>query len=290
MKSIVCIFLFLNLNYSSFGQNFTNGTVYNYAVGDTIVTEYLEYWNGYSTSIPLKYRFYMAITGKTICPTNDTIFYTSFNSRVDFISFQPLNTITSSSIVTFTITDLLSSVISYSLQGADCQLQYDTTYLICGMAQHIKELLLNPDSICFEAPTVRHSAIEGIGTFMLSRSNNSFPNPGIGFETRLVSFHKGANICGTIGAMPTGVETQTQQAWQFEVYPNPVVGNLVQLKTPEAVIVEIFSLEGRKLLEQDFSVGDTHIDLSGLENGTYLLRYHNEKNTGNKKIIIHREN
>lgn len=82
---------------------------------------------------------------------------------------------------------------------------------------------------------------------------------------------------------PANVE---EFAINIELYPNPVNETLtLKIEDAQAEFVNVYSIQGRKVLEQDISNsgGVSDIDFSSLENGVYML------NVINKGSVLSRE-
>ena len=78
---------------------------------------------------------------------------------------------------------------------------------------------------------------------------------------------------------------------KFEIYPNPavsVVSCQLSVVSSESAVVEIYDLNGRKLLEKHIPKGseEVKINVSGLESGVYLCAIHTQDYSATKKIII----
>ena len=76
----------------------------------------------------------------------------------------------------------------------------------------------------------------------------------------------------------------------FEIFPNPVIDNItIKPSFTGNTIVEIYTVEGKKLLNQTISV-QTNIpytlDISNLESGIYFAKLSNNNNIYTRKIII----
>ena len=86
----------------------------------------------------------------------------------------------------------------------------------------------------------------------------------------------------------------TAENW-FRIYPNPAV-SVVSLQWPpkafglsrQSSIIEVYDLNGRKLLEKEIIAGSEEItvDVRGLHSGLYLFRVITEKGSATKKLII----
>ena len=73
----------------------------------------------------------------------------------------------------------------------------------------------------------------------------------------------------------------------FQVYPNPTRGR-INLKSDQSqrFTYELYSLQGKRLMEGNASPV-THLDLSPMTSGIYLLRVRDVLgNTGSRKIIL----
>ena len=88
----------------------------------------------------------------------------------------------------------------------------------------------------------------------------------------------------------TGTHEVTETL-QFEIYPNPakckfkVQGQ--KFKVVDAKI-EIYDLNGRKLLNKQFPAGteEIEVDVSNLQSGIYFCKIITEKGNATKKLII----
>ena len=204
-------------------QNFTNGSVYNYSVGDTIVSKYQPYY-GFSVPTPPPTYIYRVFKQKSFSANLDTVFYVTYDTYVSMTNCYPCTQVVTSTLTNFFVTNLNSSAISYTFTNMDsCQKQVDTSYLgNCGHFEHLKYATKKPPpAFCFEPPTLNDLIIEGVGLFSSYRSLN-FPNPGFGSETKLVSFHKvGETSCGKVGSIPNGLRENTSDFIKLKVVPNP---------------------------------------------------------------------
>ncbi len=74
------------------------------------------------------------------------------------------------------------------------------------------------------------------------------------------------------------------------IYPNPLSGNILQIRvdenqiSPIGLMIEVFDMHGRRVLSKEFS---NTIDLSGLSNGIYILRLtHPQSHSSNSNRFI----
>ncbi len=73
----------------------------------------------------------------------------------------------------------------------------------------------------------------------------------------------------------TDLNTIVNNGSDVQLFPNPAT-NVLNVKASEKVDVAIFSIEGKKLIEQK---GATRIDVSSLVSGMYLIQVYGENNT-----------
>ncbi len=79
----------------------------------------------------------------------------------------------------------------------------------------------------------------------------------------------------------------------LSIAPNPVIGNELNLKTPNNILednskIEIFDLQGKRIISTKLnrSLSEQSIDVSTLKNGLYIVQIRSGKNTSSKKVII----
>jgi len=88
----------------------------------------------------------------------------------------------------------------------------------------------------------------------------------------------------------SGIE-DNKKIIDFEIYPNPAQNKIQihcsEFKT-ESGIIEILSLDGKKILEKEIETGieNIELDLNNLESGMYLCRITIDKKSTTKKLII----
>ncbi|MFZ4522976.1 MAG: PKD domain-containing protein [Bacteroidales bacterium] len=95
-----------------------------------------------------------------------------------------------------------------------------------------------------------------------------------------------------IGAVMTRTEESQQAVNQqfYRIYPNPTTGRFIlELKpssSPEKCLVEIFDMNGQRILMSQLDAQQKHIiSLSGKPAGIYLLRVNSESFSGTTRII-----
>jgi len=71
----------------------------------------------------------------------------------------------------------------------------------------------------------------------------------------------------------------------FKIYPNPVSGNVLYIKTNENITVQIFDVLGKSILTKQINSNQNKIDVSELKQGLYLINLKTEKGSITKKII-----
>ncbi len=121
----------------------------------------------------------------------------------------------------------------------------------------------------------------GLTTSLLRGVHFTSPNNGyvVGNEETLMKY-------GEITNSVEEIETI-----QFEIFPNPAKNKIEircsEFKT-ESGIIEILSLDGKKILEKENESGNKNIelDLKNLKNGMYLCKISTDKKSSTKKLII----
>jgi len=73
-----------------------------------------------------------------------------------------------------------------------------------------------------------------------------------------------------------------------EVFPNPVSGNFLKIKSEEGISkVRIFSAEGKEVYRVDHPAGfETSLDISGFPDGIYLIVTNLNNESYIEKIFI----
>jgi hypothetical protein len=267
MKTLLFLFL---VSGNIISQSFTNGSVYNFSVGDTIVTEITNYYG----QITAKAMIYRVVAGKHFSAQNDTVFYECYDYY-----YVPVNCMTCTASWTkvnntFYITDLTSSAINYTLAGKDnCQVTKDSSYLnTCGLHEHLK--YVTPPG-CFEGPTIEDRIIEGVGILSYSRCWNCMP-AGSGGGSKLVSFHKAEGIkCGNVAFIPVGIPENYENDL-VNIFPNPGNGQF-WVKSSAGGELYIKNQLGQTIYAGNVSPGENSVNITGCEAGIYFvnLRVHN---------------
>jgi len=91
---------------------------------------------------------------------------------------------------------------------------------------------------------------------------------------------------GEVSGVGDGVETL-----KFEIFPNPAV-SVVSLQSTvfgqQSSVIEVFDLNGRKLIEKQIPAGNetVEVDVSSLESGVYGCKLITEAKSVTKKLII----
>jgi hypothetical protein len=123
-------------------------------------------------------------------------------------------------------------------------------------------------------------------------------NAGIDDFRDLSSFGNHADSEGNPVLIPSGIFVGMKEKPLLEktlLYPNPA-SSVVNLQLPlkafgasqQSAFVEIYDLNGRKLLEKHFTAGTEEIemDVGNLESGIYFCKIISEKGNATKKLII----
>ena len=261
---ILCFFV---VSFCSSSQGFTNGSVFNYSVNDTIVTDYIQYptgWGGPTSPPVTTYRIFKQ---KHYSANQDTVFYQIEDYVVAYpgcVGCQPAVTHT---VQNFVVTALNSSAINYSL--LTCHGQIDNSFVNnCGMNEHSIDAG-GAFGSCFEPNQEHYRIIEGVGRFHLFRSGSG---TGFGDETKLVAYHKVSQpACGgAIGAFPTGINEWKTEDTRLTIYPNPSNGYFT-IDTKTEILFQLQNLMGEELKSAKLSPGNTLLDLTDQPQGIYIL-------------------
>lgn len=83
------------------------------------------------------------------------------------------------------------------------------------------------------------------------------------------------------------VSVEENTGMEMNIYPNPVVNQVnVNVEDYQNATLEIYNLLGEVVKSEELSSNRTSINVSGLTNGTYLVRVMNGEKVSTKKIII----
>ena len=72
---------------------------------------------------------------------------------------------------------------------------------------------------------------------------------------------------------------------QTTIYPNPTVGNYIQIINKEKVTVKIYSILGKELLEKSIYPENPQLDISSIDRGIYMIKISNNYKTITRKLI-----
>ncbi|PBQ31861.1 hypothetical protein CNR22_08790 [Sphingobacteriaceae bacterium] len=283
MKHFYSLF-FLFAFFSNHSQNFTNGSVYNYNVGDTIVTSYQQFMASPNPQPPPSWT-YRIFTGKNFSTNMDTVYYTVHDVVANYTCY-PCGPVINSYNSAFAVTDLSASALNFQFTSGSCGQRVDTSYINnCGIFEHDAFLdFATSDSNCFEPPTLFYRVIEGIGVFEHTLSlTAAYPNPS-GFETRLEWYRKGSNRCGQSYGIPDGLSEFNLSAQKLKVFPNPSNG-LYLINTNEEGTLIVMNSFGQELSTETISPERNQINLTNFAVGVYTLKFKTAKHNYLAKVV-----
>jgi hypothetical protein len=88
----------------------------------------------------------------------------------------------------------------------------------------------------------------------------------------------------------SGVGISEAELAALSVYPNPVIDeiNIAAKDVDEEIMITLFNVEGKKVIEQSFEPGDITIDVASksLNSGIYFLQMEADRNTTVKKLLV----
>ncbi len=288
MKKVILALVFL-LSRDLSAQNFTNGSVYDFNVGDTIVTSYTHLNGSTSASEPPMYT-YRVFINKSYSANQDTVFYTAHDvisgftcspCGPNYTSYVPIIV---AGTVTFAVTNLTLSTINFAFATGPCGRRVDTSYVNeCGMNEHHTYMNYSPpNNNCFEPPTLDYHIIEGVGIFEHVFYLNTFPMQGD--KTELLWFRKGNKRCGNASMIPDGIREWNTENEKLQVYPNPSDGNYtVEIKNKGMLSVE--NLLGENAYRSPVSEGKNKVDLASLPSGVYVMKCQSENKIFTSRVI-----
>ncbi|WAC03195.1 T9SS type A sorting domain-containing protein [Lacinutrix neustonica] len=72
---------------------------------------------------------------------------------------------------------------------------------------------------------------------------------------------------------------------KFNIYPNPIKGSMLNIKTDKSTYYVIFDIIGKRLLSGIVDSNNSEIDVEKLNRGVYILRLKTDNGSFTKKII-----
>lgn len=81
------------------------------------------------------------------------------------------------------------------------------------------------------------------------------------------------------------LSTDNFQQQDIKIYPNPVSGNEITIITNSDILVEVYDVLGKKVKQQNLTVNQKKINITGLKKGIYLLRLKSDNGTITKKLV-----
>jgi hypothetical protein len=270
-------------------QTITIGSLYNFSVGDSIVSEHFDYLGNTYTHTAI----YSVVMQKSTSPNQDTLYYTVFKSEVTQVpGYSPSVHSGSGQLKYGNLTDTVTGI---TVPATDtCGILIDTTFInSCGNRENYTERQAKTTSLecTFEAPVLTCRIVEGVGIFKKSRMSWT-PSPGT--EDRLITYHKaGQSSCGRVGIMPTGIfEDRLEKSSYFTVFPNPA-SESCEISFSNAVhdknaTVELKNILGEPVLKEKLNDrGHVQLNTSELKPGVYFIQlYQNGAMVCDRKLIV----
>ena len=95
---------------------------------------------------------------------------------------------------------------------------------------------------------------------------------------------------GPSSFIPTSIENENLDHYPIKIYPNPTADYLkIEFLTKEMETLQIFTLSGKKVLEQylkDNTESTLDLNINNLSNGFYLIRITGQTGQFSQKIFI----
>jgi len=109
-------------------------------------------------------------------------------------------------------------------------------------------------------------------------------------SNKSISFHN-LGIVMTEILMTSSDDRDFESA--VEVFPNPTNG-LIEIvidgRSDNQTIIQLYSIEGRKILDRSSDEDNLFLNVSDLINGMYLLELSHKDNQPNRKVVIQLQN
>ncbi|MBU1717671.1 MAG: T9SS type A sorting domain-containing protein [Bacteroidetes bacterium] len=87
----------------------------------------------------------------------------------------------------------------------------------------------------------------------------------------------------------SGISQQAEIFENIQIFPNPANGKVTVSGLPtgnsENTVLSVYNIQGKLMLQQTVQQPTTGIDISGLANGTYLLKLKNGNNSAVRAIV-----
>jgi endonuclease I len=72
---------------------------------------------------------------------------------------------------------------------------------------------------------------------------------------------------------------------QTTIYPNPTVGNFIQIINKDIVTIKIYSILGKELLKKTIYPENSQLDISSINRGIYIVKISNNSSSITRKFI-----
>ena len=72
---------------------------------------------------------------------------------------------------------------------------------------------------------------------------------------------------------------------QTSIYPNPTVGNFIQIINKDIVTIKIYSILGKELLKKTIYPENSQLDISSINRGIYIVKISNNSSSITRKFI-----
>jgi hypothetical protein len=275
----ILFFIYLLASLQSYSQNFTYGSVYNFDVGDTIVTAYAPYQTGSGKPPEFTYRVF---THKSFSLNQDSVYYTTKEIKVNIIPGNvPFIYTSTTTTRSFFVTHLSASAITYTFTSDSCNSASDTTFTnSCGF--NIREQSNQIKYECaFEPNYYEYTFIEGIGDFY----KNYIGSQHGGWQNYFVSAHKvNGPSCGPVGSIPTGITKWQKPDHKINLYPNPAKDEFA-VDLDEKGTFTIYDARGNKVSNGNLERGKNKMDVTVLSPGIYNVVCFSKNNIYTNKLV-----
>jgi hypothetical protein len=275
MKYFYRLFIFALISSGLYGQTtLTNGMLYNFSVGDTIM-----YTFNTSGMPPMSHTITVLQKSSFV----DTVLY---QVKDDYYAPPGCMTCTASSgssSYSFQVTDLNANAEHTSMSNTVCTVVHDTSYANgCGQTVNERYNAFTPS--CFEPDMYTSTLVEGVGLFY-QKTYGQDPNHSIYCKT-LDYYHKvGQAPCSRSG-MATGI-TLYNAMEEVLIFPNPATDDVFISNTfRENLAISIMTPDGKEIYKRQSD--EMHISIKQtFAPGIYFVRLTNSNGSASvKKLVI----
>ncbi|MES1222724.1 MAG: T9SS type A sorting domain-containing protein [Bacteroidota bacterium] len=249
----------------------TNAQVYDFEVGDIILSRYQSY-GIFGPGGPPAY-ITRTILAKSFSSNNDSIVYSVKTDSYTPAACQACTASYSSAVVPLIISDL--GALAEHNNHTTCLGVADTSYLAyCNKQVWERHAVI--DTGCFEPVTESSFLVAGLGGPYFNKIEPMGP---LLTQYDLLAYRKYQDSCGVLLA----VAENKLAGMELELFPNPSSDKIYVSGKAEIVSYDVLDFTGKLVLSGKLT--DKQIDVSKLDKGSYIANFYTrEFKVSSKKI------